>query len=132
MLDERIIKYLNELNESDREICSRLTELIIDELSLAENKLWHGHPVWFINDNPITGFSIQKKGVRLMFWSGADFEENQLSVRGQKFKDASIFYTAVNEINSDDLRRWLQKSILIQWDYKNLIKRKGQLTKLTP
>jgi hypothetical protein len=132
MLDERIIKYLNELNESDREICSRLTELIIDELSLAENKLWHGHPVWFINDNPITGFSIQNKGVRLMFWSGADFEENQLNVRGQKFKDASIFYSSIDEINSDDLRRWLQKSILIQWDYKNLIKRKGQLTKLTP
>lgn len=130
MIDERIIHYIKELNENDRLICNRLLELISAELVQAENKLWHGHPVWFINGNPITGFSIQKKGVRLMFWSGADFEEDGLAVRGEKFKDASIFYTKPDEINEDEIRRWLQKSIVIQWDYKNLVKRKGQLLKL--
>ena len=65
-----------------------------------------------------------------MFWSGADFEESNLNVVGKKFKDASVFYNAVNEINEDELLRWLKKSREIQWDYKNIVKRKGKLERL--
>jgi Domain of unknown function (DU1801) len=114
----------------DQEICNQLATRISKELSEAESKVWHAHPVWFLEGNPIVGYSKQKAGIRLMFWSGADFDEPSLNVRGQKFKDASIFYSNVAEINYDDLKRWLQKSREIQWDYKNIVKRKGQLVKL--
>lgn len=114
----------------DKEICNQLAILIDKELTETESKVWHAHPVWFIEGNPIIGYSKQKAGVRLMFWSGADFDEASLNVKGEKFKDASIFYNNVTEINSDDLKRWLQKSREIQWDYKNIVKRKGQLIKL--
>jgi hypothetical protein len=107
-----------------------LATLIIKNLKNAENKIWHSHPVWFLDGNPIVGYSKQKKGIRLMFWSGADFEEEKLSVRGEKFKDASIFYNSTSEINTADIKRWLEKSEKIQWDYKNLIKRKGKLERL--
>ena len=99
-------------------------------METAENKIWHSHPVWFLEDNPVVGYSKQKDGIRLMFWSGADFEENYLNIIGKKFKDASIFYNNVSEIKTEDLKRWLKKSREIQWDYKNLIKRKGNLEKL--
>ncbi|MFM7857164.1 MAG: hypothetical protein ACKO96_35905, partial [Flammeovirgaceae bacterium] len=46
----------------------------------AENKIWHSHPVWFLDGNPIVGYSKQKKGIRLMFWSGADFDEQHLNI----------------------------------------------------
>lgn len=115
---------------SDQEICDRLVALINGELTDAESKIWHGHPVWFLEGNPIVGYSKQKAGIRLMFWSGADFNEEQLNVRGAKFKDASLFYTDVKQISEDDLQRWLQKSREIQWDYKNIVKRKGQLERL--
>ena len=65
-----------------------------------------------------------------MFWSGADFDETGLNVIGKKFKDASVFYNEVDAINTRDLKRWLKKSIAIQWDYKNIVKRKGKLVKL--
>jgi hypothetical protein len=65
-----------------------------------------------------------------MFWSGAGFEESDLSIRGKKFKDASIFYNNISEIKMKDLKNWLQKSREIQWDYKNIVKRKGQLERL--
>jgi hypothetical protein len=65
-----------------------------------------------------------------MFWSGADFDEPLLSVKEKKFKDASIFYHEVNEEAEEDLKRWLIKGKNIQWDYKNLVKRKGELLKL--
>jgi len=97
---------------------------------MAESKIWHRHPVWFIQGNPIVGFSKQKKGIRLMFWSGADFEEEALNVRGNKFKDASIFYTDISEIDPSELTNWLQKAIIIQWDYKNIVKRKGKLERI--
>jgi hypothetical protein len=83
-----------------------------------------------LDGNPIVGYSKQKKGIRLMFWSGADFEEEKLNVRGEKFKDASIFYKDSSEIDIDALKGWLIKSIAIQWDYKNIVKRKGKLEKL--
>jgi hypothetical protein len=85
-----------------------------------------------LEDNPIVGYSLQKKGIRLMFWSGADFDEAVLNVLGGKFKDASVFYNAVEEIQFEDLQRCLEKARSIQWDYKNLIKRKGKIEKINP
>lgn len=122
--------YNDNLETNDKLICDTLAQVISQTLSEAENKIWHAHPVWFLDGNPITGYSKQKKGIRLMFWSGADFEEEKLNVRGEKFKDASVFYNDVTEINRDDLKQWLEKSRNIQWDYKNLIKRKGKLERL--
>ena len=107
-----------------------LFQEINKHLSRADNKIWHGHPVWFIDGNPIVGYSKEKRGIRLMFWSGASFDEQKLMVRGDKFKDASIFYNNADEINTKDLKRWLKKSKEIQWDYKNIVKRKGRLERL--
>lgn len=105
--------------------------LLLDKyLPEADSKIWHAHPVWFIDDNPIVGYSNQKQGIRLMFWSGADFDEALLYVRPGKFKDASVFYTTVAQIQEADLARWLNKSRNIQWDYKNVVKRKGTLERL--
>ncbi len=126
-----ISHYVNNLeNEHDKLICNKLKSAIDFNLNFTESKIWYGHPVWFIEGNPITGFSKEKKGIRLMFWSGADFDEEQLSVKGEKFKDASVFYNSESEINEEDLKRWLKKSEEIQWDYKNLVKRKGVLERL--
>jgi hypothetical protein len=76
------------------------------------------------------GYSKQKKGIRLMFWSGADFMEGDSIVKGGKFKDASLFYNQVKDIDTNDLIRWLNQARTIQWDYKNLVKRKGILERL--
>ena len=115
---------------ADKAICQRLAEAIDRGLPDAENKIWHAHPVWFLDGNPIVGYSKQRKGIRLMFWSGADFDEPGLNVTGKKFKDASVFFNDVSEVPLRDLRRWLKKAQTIQWDYKNLITRKGKLLKL--
>jgi uncharacterized protein YdhG (YjbR/CyaY superfamily) len=122
--------YNNYQTEAHRELCHLLADIISGELTEADSKVWHAHPVWFLDGNPILGYSVQKKGLRLMFWSGADFEEANLDVVGKKFKDASIFYNTVDEVNSVDLIRWLQKSRTIQWDYKNIVKRKGRLERI--
>ncbi len=129
-MNEEIKKYNQELIAEDNSICTILSTTIDQELTLAESKIWHAHPVWFIEGNPIVGYSKQKSGIRLMFWSGADFDEKHLNVKGKKFKDASVFYTRVSEIDAQDLKRWLKKSRDIQWDYKNIVKRKGKLEKL--
>jgi hypothetical protein len=125
------IKNFNlKLSETDKEICDLLATTIQQELTEAESKIWHAHPVWFLEGNPIVGYSKQKKGIRLMFWSGADFQEELLDVKGGKFKDASVFYNNLNELDLSALVRCLKKSKEIQWDYKNLIKRKGVLERL--
>ncbi len=122
--------YNNTMTDTDKAICELLSAQITKHLPEAENKVWHRHPVWFLDGNPITGYSKEKRGIRLMFWSGADFDEEALNIRGEKFKDASIFYNAVEEISKKDVKRWLQKARDIQWDYKNIVKRKGKLERL--
>ncbi|HNV28784.1 MAG TPA: DUF1801 domain-containing protein [Cyclobacteriaceae bacterium] len=130
MMNSEIQTYNARQTTDDKKICNLLATTIDKELTEAENKIWHAHPVWFLESNPIVGYSKQKAGWRLMFWSGADFEEEKLNVIGKKFKDASVFYTAVEQINTKDLKRWLKKSKEIQWDYKNIVKRKGRLERL--
>ncbi|MEO5857721.1 MAG: DUF1801 domain-containing protein [Pyrinomonadaceae bacterium] len=115
---------------SDRAICKLLAAAIDSGLPQAEDKVWHAHPVWFLDGNPIVGYSKQKAGIRLMFWSGASFEEDGLNVPPKKFMDASIFYNDASEIDTKALKRWLRKSKDIQWDYKNIMKRKGRLERL--
>ena len=46
------------------------------------------------------------------------------------FKAAEFRYTSAKQINTKDLKRWLKKAESIQWDYKNLIKRRGKLEPL--
>lgn len=115
---------------ADRGICDLLAKTICKHMPDAENKIWHRHPVWFLDGNPIVGYSKLKSGIRLMFWSGADFDEPGLTPGTGKFKDASITYTSADQINAKDLKRWLKKSKEIQWDYKNIVKRKGRLERL--
>ena len=129
-MNTEIKNYNNKQSQEDKSICGILANEIDKNLPKAESKIWHGHPVWFLDGNPIVGYSKQKAGLRLMFWSGADFEEDQLDVVGKKFKDASIIYTSQEQLKPKDLKRWLKKASGIQWDYKNIVKRKGVLERL--
>lgn len=124
------LKYNLSQGTEHRKLCELLAKEIDKALPNAENKVWHAHPVWFLDGNPIVGYSKQKPGIRLMFWSGADFEEAKLDVAGKKFKDASVFFNDASEVPKRDLRRWLEKAQLIQWDYKNIVRRKGRLVRL--
>ena len=118
----RVVSFADWLRIDAAEIAQGLPE--------AEGKIWHRHPVWFLDGNPIVGYSKLKDCVRLMFWSGDDFGEPKLKPGTGKFKDASIRYTNVAQIDTDDLRRWLKKSETIQWDYKNVVRRKGRLERI--
>lgn len=122
-----IQKYNERLEAPHQATGDALAQLIDAGLPDATSKIWHAHPVWFLDGNPIVGYSKQKPGLRLMFWSGADFEEDGLNVVGKKFKDASVFFNDVSEVDEDDLRRWLEKAREIQWDYQNIVRRKGLL-----
>jgi hypothetical protein len=125
------IQAYNDLQlESDRAICNLLAQTINSELPEAESKLWHAHPVWFLDGNPVVGYSKLKHSVRLLFWSGQSFEEPQLKSEG-KFKAAEKAYLQLEDVDLDALKRWLEKSKSIQWDYKNIVKRKGVLLPLT-
>jgi uncharacterized protein YdhG (YjbR/CyaY superfamily) len=130
MINPDILDYNEKQSDSDQEICALLSKIIDLELEDSENKIWHAHPVWFLDGNPIVGYSKQKKGIRLMFWSGKSFNEEKLNMEGEKFQDASVFFNNKTEIDEVDLKRWLEKSIEIQWDYKHIVKRKGELVRL--
>jgi len=129
-MNKEIKAYNSQQAKEDKEICTILSEEINLHLPEAENKIWHGHPVWFLEGNPIVGYSKLKDSIRLLFWSGQSFDEDNLQKEGS-FKAAEIRFTSATQINKTDLKRWLEKSRQIQWDYKNIVKRKGVLERLT-
>jgi len=128
-MNQEVQDYNNLQIETDKAICDLLANSINQHLPEAENKIWHRHPVWFLEGNPIVGYSKLKNCVRLLFWSGQSFDEPALANEGT-FKAAEARYTAEEQVNTEDLKRWLEKAREIQWDYKNLIKRKGKLERL--
>lgn len=123
--------YNDAQSPTDKQICDALAKAIDRHLKGADCKIWHRHPVWFLDGNPIVGYSKLKDSVRLLFWSGQSFDEPGLEPEGS-FKAAEARFTDTSEINAKDLKRWLTKSIEIQWDYKNIVKRKGKLLRLDP
>ena len=124
------LQYNEDQEPNHQEVCDLLAQEIDRSLPRAENKIWHAQPVWFLEGNPTVGYSKQKAGIRLMFWSGADFKEAGLNVIGKKFKDASVFFNDVSEVKKSDLRRWLKNAQEIQWNYRDIVKHKGRLERL--
>lgn len=116
----------------EKRICQVLAKAIQAGLPEAESKIWHGAPVWFLDGNPVAGYSVRKNDVQLLFWSGMSFDEPGLVPIGnvKKFKAAGAQYTSVDQIDTAALTRWLKKSRDIQWDYKNIVKCKGVLLRL--
>lgn len=128
-MNNDIQTYNNTQTKEDNQICDKLAKIILRELPEAESKVWHGSPVWFLDGNPIVGYDKLKDSVRLMFWSGQSFDEPGLTPEGS-FKAAEVRYTDTAQINEADIERWLHKAKNIQWDYKNIVKRKGKLERL--
>lgn len=114
---------------NEKKICAALERHIDKGLAKAEKKIWHGHPVWFDDGNPLVGYAVRKAGVQLLFWSGRAFDEPDLLPEGT-FQAAHIHYASESEIRVTKLARWLRKSKTMQWDYKNIVKRRGKLEKL--
>ena len=129
-MNTTITQYNQSLSPEDAAICNLLEQEISEFLTDAESKIWHGHPVWFLDGNPVVGYSKMKDRVQLLFWSGQSFGESALKSLGS-FKAAQVSYMKASEVDVLNLHRWLQKAREIQWDYKNLVKKKGELSPLT-
>ena len=128
-LPSDIAAYHREQARGDRAICALLARELDAALVGAERKIWHRHPVWFLDGNPVAGYDKLKHCVRLLFWSGQSFDEDGLKNEGS-FKAAEARYTDVAQVDVEALQRWLGKARDIQWDYKNIVKRKGKLERL--
>jgi hypothetical protein len=125
-MNKDIQAYHDKQASEDKRICDKLHEIISNNLPKSESKVWHGHPVWFLDGNPIVGYSKLKGDVRLLFWSGQSFDEPGLAPEGS-FKAAEVRYVQADDIDESALKRYLKKSIAIQWDYKNIVKKRGLL-----
>lgn len=126
---DALAAYADAQREDARAVCAWLRATIDAELPDATAKVWHGAPVWFLSGNPVVGYWVRKADVQLLFWSGQSFDEPGLRPEG-KFKAAEARLRAPGDVAEEDLRRWLQKARTIQWDYQNIVKRKGRLERL--
>lgn len=121
--------YHKALTGEAKKICDLLAKEISSVLARAESKVWHGHPVWFLEGNPIVGYAVRKKGVTLLFWSGQSFTTPGLEDEGS-FMAAQVVYAQIADVKTSLLRKWLRESKKVQWNYKDIVKNRGKLTRL--
>jgi len=124
-----IAAYNEKLDEQERDIALDLGALISKNLPDAEGKVWHGHPVWFMDGNPIVGYSLKKSGIEMLFWSGQSFKSDALRALG-KFKAAALSIPNKEALDPNLITALLEEAKVIQWDYANLPK-KRELEKLS-
>ena len=63
-MNKDTLDYNNAQSPSDQEICDLLATEINAALPEAENKIWHAIPVWFLEGNPVVGYSKLKTCIR--------------------------------------------------------------------
>jgi hypothetical protein len=127
MTDKDIQGYNFKLEGANRVIAAGLCHLIATALPNAVGKVWHGHPVWFLDGNPIVGYSLKKAGIEVLFWSGKSFKTDGLRPIG-KYQAAGIYIETSEDIAG--VASFMSEAVSIQWDYKDLPKLR-QLEKLT-
>ena len=104
-----------------RDICTTLHSLITTGLPKATSKVWHGSPVWFLDDNPVVGYSASAKSVNLLFWNGQAFDETDLKPVG-KYRAAQARFGDAAEIDPPVIRRWLKRARSDVFDSKAFFK----------
>jgi hypothetical protein len=55
--DDQIAAYSQAQTLALQTICDLLPELIDTAIPKATFRIWHGNPVWFIDDNPVVGYN---------------------------------------------------------------------------
>ncbi len=123
-IGQDIQNYQSELSADEAEIGAALIKLIAKSLPAAEGKVWHGHPVWFLDGNPVVGYSLKKAGIEVLFWSGQSFKLEGLRAIG-KFKAAGVAVPSIKALDKKAMTAWLAEAIAIQWDYQNLPKKRA-------
>lgn len=81
-MNTEITNYNSSLEIADKEICDVLFSEITKHLPEANCKIWHAHPVWFINENPIVGYSKLKDGVDYYFGAVNPLMRKNLQMKG--------------------------------------------------
>ncbi len=108
-------------------LAGHLKTLVDAALPRAVCRLYHGSPVWFLDDNPLVGVTVMSSGaVQLLFWGGQSFGEPGLKPVG-KHQAAETKYTQAGQIDAAVVERWLHKAVEIQWDYPGLRANEGVL-----
>ncbi len=107
--DDRIVAYSRSRPPAFRTICDLLRGLIDKALPRATSKVWHGSPVWFLDENPIVGYNATAKAVNLLFWNGQAFDEAGLKPVG-KYRAAQAAFADAADIDPKVVRRWLKKA----------------------
>lgn len=119
---DAIAAYSQALSPEMRAICDQLREWITATVPEAESKVWHGHPVWFLEVNPIVGYSATAKAVNLLFWNGQAFGDPVLQPVG-KFRAAQAVFADATQLDPKTIRQWLKQAKTDVFDSKAFFKK---------
>ena len=107
--DDPITSYAKSQPTAFQTICEILRQLIDEGIPKATSQMWHGSPVWFIDENPVVGYRVTAKAVNLLFWNGQAFDEPDLKPVG-KHRAAQSSFREATAIDAKVIRRWLKKA----------------------
>jgi hypothetical protein len=119
---DAIAAYSQRQSPALRAICDVLRALIEAALPRAASKVWHGSPVWFIDDNPVVGYSATAKEVKLLFWNGQAFDAPGLRPVG-KYRAAQAVFNDAVDVDPKVVRVWLRQAKADVFDSQQFFKK---------
>lgn len=117
---------ISSYNKAQKKSQLEVLELLqreLDKVLGSENaKVWHGAPVWFVGENPVAGYSINSRGICLLFWNGQNFLDADLIPVGKYFA-AEKRYQRIEDVVIPELRKLIKQSKDRVWDSKSFLKK---------
>jgi hypothetical protein len=117
---DQISNYNQLLEPAQSEIAGQL-KILLDSSLGSDSRIWHGAPVWFSGENPVAGYSVNKRGVCLLFWNGQNLGVKELIPVG-KHLAAELRFLSKDDIDLKLLKSVLKKSKEKVLDSKAYIK----------
>jgi hypothetical protein len=112
---DSIDEYQKHLPDDQQRIMSTLRRELDAVLGQQNSRIWHKAPVWFVGENPVAGYSVNSRGVCLLFWNGQAFGEASLHPIG-KFHAAELRFVPRAELPVSLIRRLARRAKSEVWD----------------
>jgi|SRR6218665_65633 len=83
---------------TDQEICSLLCKMINQQFPDAESKIWHAHPVWFLDGNPVVGYSNSKIPYGCCFGVGNPLKKTNCTMKAVLKRPKCVLHQKMKSI----------------------------------
>lgn len=110
---ETVEAYYESLESPMKDVAEKLGTVIDSAIPESKHAMWHGSPVWSFGaapgKQPVALIKAYPRWITFGLWRGREVDDpdGKIDTKGSM---ASVKYSSVEEIDSDQLTAWVQQA----------------------